>query len=62
MDNRPYVTANHGETMPLLDLRLHLLPSGFCFDLNKVRGGREHCEPRLSVSFYDALEAVIGNC
>jgi len=62
MDNRAYNEVSVGETMPLLDLRLHLLPTGFSFDLNKHRGGRDHCAPHVSVTFLDALESVIGNC
>jgi cyanophycinase len=62
MDNRAYNEVQHGEAMPLLDLRLHLLPTGFSFDLKKVRGGNPPCQARISVTFLDALEVLIGNC
>jgi cyanophycinase len=62
MDNRAVNEVEHGDPLPLSDVRLHMLPAGFHFDLAKARGTRKACEPTISVTFLDAIETVVGNC
>ncbi|MDB5100855.1 MAG: cyanophycinase [Cyanobacteria bacterium RYN_339] len=62
MDNRAFNEVEDGDPMLLTDLRLHLLPTGFKFDLRKARGVRDPNDPVISVTFIDALASIVGNC
>lgn len=63
MDNASFNEVGKGDVFALTDVRLHLLPAGFTFELPK-RGAKvkEAPTPNLgSVTFIETIESVITN-